>query len=138
MAVEDETAILKRKNRVLVLSLKSLASFTSPQQQQLPKFLICGYLYNGANFRTFIHQSDSVKFQTGVVSVKKFFSRVECGQIVPARSKPALQNLMCLLCIIWLIRSSNRSYVLRHIRSTSFCSSCLFNIQRTIQPHCNF
>ena len=27
---------------------------------------------------------------------------------------------MCLLCIIWLIRSSVRSYVLRHIRLRSF------------------
>ena len=45
-----------------------------------------------------------------------------------------LQNSICRPCIIWLIRFSNRSYVLRHIRSRSFCSSCLFNIKRTIQP----
>ena len=42
-------------------------------------------LYQG-DWQRHLFSSDSVKFQTGVISVKKFLSCVKCSQIVPARS----------------------------------------------------
>ena len=42
-------------------------------------------LYKG-EWQRHLFSSDSVKFQTGVISVKKFLSCVKCSQIVPARS----------------------------------------------------
>ena len=41
-------------------------------------------LYKG-EWQRHLFSSDSVKFQTGVISVKKFLSCVKCSQIVPGR-----------------------------------------------------
>ena len=42
-------------------------------------------LYKG-EWQRHLFSSDSVKFQTGVISVNKFLSCVKCSQIVPGRS----------------------------------------------------